>query len=519
MDNQLATAATKEKGLYRQGLGLVLWLDGDGTGAPARALFPLVSWAGQQGWPVAGGTGAGELLKERGNLCTRLDDLASTARSYIAAGMPVLALTDRREVLIVFSAMEGAIPVLLCAEPSPLLEAANHLEIADASALGPLCGASAALPRYILRLFLEGPEIWRFPIVERNTRFGEQARRRNGVWIFGAGTIGRQVQSACAPIGLPVHGFVDNDPSKQGQRLNDLPIVAPDWLDPHQDSVILASGNYSSEIAAQLETLGFCYVQNLSEFFFAACSPGQPEKEFADDLRRRRISYMGLYLSLGDALSRECLNAIIGYRQSFDLRILATLRQKGMPQWFDPAFFTPNPHHVFVDGGAFDGDTALTFIQRNGGPSQAIHLFELDSELAARAAMNLQVHPTVSVHRCGLSDRPGTVHFCKTGMTDGRLGEAAGTQVRVDTVDNVVAEPITFLKLDVEGEEARALVGASHHIRADAPLLAVAAYHNVGDIWALPRLIARINPAYTFYLRHYTQTTYETVVYGVPHAR
>ena len=70
--------------------------------------------------------------------------------------------------------------------------------------------------------------------------------------------------------------------------------------------------------------------------------------------------------------------------------------------------------------------------------------------------------------------------------------------------------------MDIEGGELAALEGARGSIEAHRPALAVCVYHRPSDFWTVPRTILSMSPDYLVYLRHYTESIYETVMYFVP---
>ena len=204
------------------------------------------------------------------------------------------------------------------------------------------------------------------------------------------------------------------------------------------------------------------------------------------------------------------------------------------PQWFDPAVVPPRDDYVLVDGGAFDGDTTASFMAAFGGRFGGVYAFEPDPDLASRAAARVVADPRVHVFPEGLSDRGSWAAFLATGGTDGRIVEADRSvgyeqrgclesrpwsddvSVRVASIDERIREPVSLIKLDVEGAELAALRGAVGHIRSDAPLLAVATYHRASDMCAIPQYIVAQRGTYRLFLRHYTEVSFETVLYAVP---
>ena len=183
-------------------------------------------------------------------------------------------------------------------------------------------------------------------------------------------------------------------------------------------------------------------------------------------------------------------------------------------QWFVSEVFRPQPEAVFVDGGAYDGDTALEFVARNGGPGRSLELFEPDRGHCECAASRLASHGTAALHCAGLGSRHATASFASTGGMDGAFRDDGAGDSEVVALDDVLDTPPTYVKLDVEGYEEAALTGAEQTIREATPVLAVAAYHRAEDLWRIPAWIDRLDAGYRLYLRHHTELAFETVVYA-----
>lgn len=58
------------------------------------------------------------------------------------------------------------------------------------------------------------------------------------------------------------------------------------------------------------------------------------------------------------------------------------------------------------------------------------------------------------------------------------------------------------MKIDVEGVDKEAIVGAQKHIKNEHPKIVVDSYHKLADIVDIPLLINRIDSSYQFYLRY-----------------
>lgn len=348
------------------------------------------------------------------------------------------------------------------------------------------------------------------------TAFHSNCATAGGVYIFGAGVVGCQVMQECKRANIAVHGFVDNIRGRRGATMFGLPVFSPGDLDTVSDVVIVSVGKHAATIAKQLRDLDFRHIFNLSEFFYAINSPEQPEQDYLADLLENRMRWVALALTLADTRSRQVLEAVISHRLTLDITPLANVYDSSAPQWFESQFLSPNRNAVFVDGGAYDGDTAEAFRQLNG-PALRIHAFEPDPEIAKRATNRLGKYQEAVVHPMGLSATRAQLVFSRTGNTDGKLAKSGESVAEVASIDEVVTEAATFIKLDVEGYEQEAIAGSARHIRnTPPPLIALAVYHKASDIWKLPLQIMQLNPNYKFYLRHYTQVGYETVLYATP---
>ena len=86
----------------------------------------------------------------------------------------------------------------------------------------------------------------------------------------------------------------------------------------------------------------------------------------------------------------------------------------------------------------------------------------------------------------------------------------------VDTIEHILGDVRpTFIKMDIEGSELRALKGAEQSIHKYRPKLAISIYHRPEDIFTLPDLLLSYHPDYKFYLRHYSLGYFDTVLYAI----
>ena len=467
---------------------------------------------------ISAPTGAGAFVDTRNWLQTELGRVRAEF-----PGRVLLVLSDDRTLANPMR-VPGCVPVLLDADRGSWQADEGVLRIENTMALAPLL---LMHPPALLRLLrATGPEI-QDAHAAVGSRFADARSRGGRLLVFGAGTIGQQVIRSLRERGLEPFALVDNDPTLHGGVVAGLTVLGPSDIDADRDVVVVAVGRSAAAIAAQLDDLGIQCLFNLSEMFYVL--GGRLERDLARRLITERLEYLQLFLKLADEHSRRTLEAVVAHRLTFDTSHLANACVRNEPQWFDREILADKDDHVLVDGGAFDGDTIASFSERFFGHFRHAYGYEPDPALAARAADRFAVDPRVSIRAKGLSDHAGSASFATTGATDGYLSEAwpgapgefvqpAGESQRVELVrlDDEVREPISLLKLDVEGSELAAMRGASDQIAGSRPTLAIAVYHRASDLCDVPRFIVGRRAGDRLYLRHYTDVAFETVLYAVP---
>lgn len=99
--------------------------------------------------------------------------------------------------------------------------------------------------------------------------------------------------------------------------------------------------------------------------------------------------------------------------------------------------------------------------------------------------------------------------------SDSSVGLTGNFTVEVTTLDGEVGDDkVTFIKMDIEGAELKALKGAKETIAKNKPRLAICIYHKPEDIYEIPEYILSVVPEYRFWIRHYTSNAWETVLYA-----
>lgn len=327
-----------------------------------------------------------------------------------------------------------------------------------------------------------------------------------------------------------VVALCDLDENKIGTEVCGVPIMS------YQDcyrlfpaaTLLVASSIHDSPITESCRELGFERICS-----YAALAHSYPDifgtKEFVG--LTAAIFEPGaldrvcrLFEELADDESRRVLVSKIEFYLTARKQILDDIRSPhGI--YFDPAIVSINNDTIFVDGGAFKGDTLSDFLRVGGKASRKYIAFEPDPLCFEDLSNTATVLGDRFVHlRAGLHSSTGTLRLIASGSGDSHVQNAgdsdAGETISIDVValDDYFAdkEPPTFIKMDIEGSERAALAGGAGTITGSRPQLAISVYHSPSDLWDIPLSMIDMLPKARIYLRHYTRELCDTVCYAIP---
>lgn len=170
-----------------------------------------------------------------------------------------------------------------------------------------------------------------------------------------------------------------------------------------------------------------------------------------------------------------------------------------------------------MDVGGYHGETSQAFADITSNQYKRIYVFEPNEKLANICRSSLANVRNCSIIQKGAWDSEETFRFVEAGEGS-RIDKEADcvSEIRTISIDEVLAgETATYIKMDVEGAEINALRGAKQTITKYKPKLAISVYHKRDDIWEIPKLLLQYNPEYRFYLRVYSFSGNDTVLYAL----
>lgn len=359
--------------------------------------------------------------------------------------------------------------------------------------------------------------------------------------FFGAGGHGQYLLKACRALGRSPDFFCDNDraaaylpwlqnvPPKQGTRLDGLEVLKPDQLSSIQGAEVVVATSipqFRRQIEAQLRELGAPEMAAPGRYFYQAVML----KTYADFYTANLRRLLRVFESLTEARSRLVYLSVLKARLiPYELtESLYYEINEGGQYWARSEFGAPPPG-IFIDAGAYTGDTVTRYVHRHlRSGFEKIHAFEPDPGLAgqlrreaARLTENYGLDPAQIVcmeSGLGSGSRPSPAALIQQRTKEDPLSAPqAMNLVQVEpslSLDDYLAGgPAGFIKADIEGFELDLIQGAAGTIEKYRPHLAICIYHLPDDIFTIPLTLKELVPEYHLAVRHHSGNLPETVLY------
>lgn len=345
-------------------------------------------------------------------------------------------------------------------------------------------------------------------------RFANDLKKeQRSIYLYGAGFIADKIFLFLKENKIELDGYIVDEkylPTDKNNRIkNGHPIIAPCNL--NKDCVLIDAIQLKD---SPIELPQTKYIKKVYRLDFSSCFlHGLYEESFVLNNTKK---LMNLYNRLCDTESRISLMNFISQKMTGWHCKPASQHV----QYFDEDIFTPQENEVFVDCGAYDGDSLLdffTFLKKHNIDSyRKCIAFEPDIDNFKKLIENIAGLPNIEAYQMGTYNCKDTLHFSDGNDTGSSIQNNGGTIIEVDSIDNIVKdEKVTYIKMDIEGAELDSLKGAKKTILKNRPKLAICVYHRTDDLLTIPEFILSLHNDYKLYLRNYKKAGVDTVLYAI----
>ncbi len=332
------------------------------------------------------------------------------------------------------------------------------------------------------------------------------------VIIYGAGAVGHDVYDVLRKNNIIPTFFCSGLKGGYVDPLTGISVIYKDELIAYNNGIIIlsigdkASRDEKKQLKRDFFAMGYKESQIMDHYIFE-------EKVNPAFLLEHEREISKVYDLLSDDESRKVYLQKLRYMVDY---IPVKFQCLNM-MYTDPDIIHFEENEVIIDAGAYDGDSAVLF-RHSAGETADIYSFEPDasnySDLINRVCDDDKIYPEL----WGLWKHKDTLCFSEDGNGSSHVEKNGRLEVKVTDLDSYCNEKKiapTYIKMDIEGAELEAILGAKENIKKNKPKLAICLYHKPEDIYEIPLLIYEFNPLYKMYIRHYSDCRTDTVLYAV----
>lgn len=326
------------------------------------------------------------------------------------------------------------------------------------------------------------------------------------IFIWGTGFISHQIIDECNVFSQSeVLGFIDNDIEKTGKKFYDKEIFSPSILCRIiPDKIVVLTDSYSEikyqilqlfpEMSSIIENKNYFYKQRILKRYKNSTEP--EILEILDYLENNNLDVFNykfvkkyekfdteiyfdenckmyfVYHNKMKLYFAKFLDTKEKVRQYYKQILIEQDEQS--PLRYLNSCFEVKEGDVVVDIGVAEGNFSLEVIKK----VSKLYLIEANEEW-------------IEALRKTFEDYLDKIVFIKKFITSIDIGNYA-------TLDNLIHEPVNFIKMDIEGNEWDALLGAQNLINMSIDLkCAICAYHGDFDEILIKNILEKYNMKYS----------------------
>jgi FkbM family methyltransferase len=310
--------------------------------------------------------------------------------------------------------------------------------------------------------------------------------------LYGTGNGADKIYARLQKEGIKIGGVFSSGGFKKGKEFAGFTVTSYEELkEKFGDIIILVCfGSHLDEVIDNILRL-----QKENELYLPDVPVYGDEIFDLNFARDHKEELLKVYNMLADTQSKKVFENTLYYKLTGESKYLTEI-ETPREEVFDILNLS---NEDYLDLGAFNGDTVEEFLRYNC-VYKSITAVEPDSRNFRKLVENTKGIKNITLLNAAVSDNNGTMLISKN---KGRGNAQTGKTVEIPCVcvDEIAKiNPPTFIKMDVEGSEMRAISGGEKTI-SKKPKMHIAAYHRSEDLFSLPLKILKINPHYKIYMR------------------
>lgn len=350
-----------------------------------------------------------------------------------------------------------------------------------------------------------------------DTIISELKNTQYPLYLFGKGTSTNRIIDYLRQQEVPMYGvLVNRDYMPKGNmRIKDLPVVCfEDFTAKNDCEVLICTGDWEESSFTEENRI---HIHKIHAYDFWGLFAIEEWNLWDDVFLKQYEQELNIIReSLCDEKSKQVFDENLKQRT---MLTYARVFDHPQMQYFDEEIINLS-EEVFVDCGAYHGENLVELqkLCRKDGKARIKKAYEIEADPKNIPDLreNISNINNICIIDKGVWNKSGFLLLDDKESKSSKVVESGGVQIPVITIDDMVGDDaVTFIKMDVEGAEFPALEGAINTIKRNKPKLAISIYHRPEDLIKISAWIRALDMDYKFYLRCYSRTGCETILYAV----
>jgi len=269
--------------------------------------------------------------------------------------------------------------------------------------------------------------------VRQSMEWDRQYTKRPKVVLFGCGNLGRTLLKCMKEKKIVVAALCDNNEAKWGQEIEGYSILSPQEAAKAFGKYCIfvvsihSPGHAYEETRTQLESLGCSAISSFLPFLWKYVDSIKihfHENDAPSFFIENKKDILAAYKLLSDQESRARFVGYLKWRMTGEFKNLLPISDT--QQYFPDSLYRINENEVFVDCGAYDGDTLRSFSAKTSSffyiayepdPQSFEKLVATSEEIKSKAR-------SIQCHRLATAESNKTIRFNASGGAGAAIADS-----------------------------------------------------------------------------------------------
>lgn len=289
--------------------------------------------------------------------------------------------------------------------------------------------------------------------------------------LWGAGSLAVSVYNFLKKNKIRIVACLVDIENLEDDYFFDIPIYNLSKIKKLYDKVDVIIGHSRYEKGSLIKEKN----ENINEvIYFCNICYGQYKSVDLDFIKKNIYKYIEAYEYLNDDRSKRAFIAYINSKMNDDIRFIQECIGEEKNNYFNNELFKINHKEIYLDLGAYNGDTIREFLNESYGKYKKIIAFEPEKNSFLELLNTYgNSNNDMVFYNMGAYDENKTVYFNDDAESSSLVLNDMGEKIKVVKIDDEVKDSVSVIKINYMQGVLETLRGAENIIKENMPKIAI----------------------------------------------